>query len=146
MSEATVSGQVHLIEPTKSFGQKGFRKRTVVLEQVTGRFTNYLPLEFIADSCDMVDNLSVGDTIKVTYRLGWRNTSGAATVNAVYGNAGNDTVQVIFDVSETFTLKIYGDAATAGATDGTADVSKCTGTFSATSASSGFETEGASCP
>ncbi len=69
MSEATVMGQVHLIEPTKSFGQKGFRKRTVVLEQVTGRFTNYLPLEFIADSCDMVDNLSVGDTIKVTYRL-----------------------------------------------------------------------------
>ena len=69
MSEATVTGQVHLIEPTKSFGQKGFRKRTVVLEQVTGRFTNYLPLEFIADSCDMVDNLSVGDTIKVTYRL-----------------------------------------------------------------------------
>ena len=69
MSEATVTGQVHLIEPTKSFGQKGFRKRTVVLEQVTGRFTNYLPLEFIADSCDMVDNLSVGDTIKVSYRL-----------------------------------------------------------------------------
>ena len=44
MSEATVMGQVHLIEATKSFGQKGFRKRTVVLEQVTGRFTNYLPL------------------------------------------------------------------------------------------------------
>ena len=64
-----MTGQVHLIEPTKSFGQKGFRKRTVVLEQATGRFTNYLPLEFIADSCDMVDNLSVGDTIKVTYRL-----------------------------------------------------------------------------
>jgi hypothetical protein len=69
MSEATVTGQVHLIEPTKSFGQKGFRKRTVVLEQANGRFTNYLPLEFIADSCDMVDNLSVGDTVKVSYRL-----------------------------------------------------------------------------
>ena len=69
MSEATVTGQVHLIEPTKSFGQKGFRKRTVVLEQATGRFTNYLPLEFVADSCDMVDNLHVGDTIKVSYRL-----------------------------------------------------------------------------
>lgn len=69
MSEATVTGQVHLIEPTKSFGQKGFRKRTVVLEQANGRFTNYLPFEFIADSCDMVDNLSIGDTIKVSYRL-----------------------------------------------------------------------------
>ena len=69
MSNATVTGQVHLIELTKSFGQKGFRKRMVVLEQATGRFTNYLPLEFIADSCDLVDNLKVGDTIKVSYRL-----------------------------------------------------------------------------
>ena len=69
MSNASVTGQVHLIEPTKSFGQKGFRKRMVVLEQATGRFTNYLPMEFIADSCDLVDNLKVGDTVKVSYRL-----------------------------------------------------------------------------
>lgn len=69
MSNATVTGQVHVIEPTKTFGQKGFRKRMVVLEQTNGRFTNYLPMEFIADSCDMVDNLKIGDTIKVSYRL-----------------------------------------------------------------------------
>jgi len=69
MSNASVTGQVHVIEPTKTFGQKGFRKRMVVLEQTTSRFTNYLPMEFIGDSCDMVDNLKVGDTIKVSYRL-----------------------------------------------------------------------------
>ena len=69
MADATVIGQVHLIEPTKTFGQKGFRKRTVVLEQLNGRFTNYIPLEFISDACDSVDRLKVGDKIKVTYRL-----------------------------------------------------------------------------
>jgi hypothetical protein len=69
MADATVTGQVHLIEPTKTFGQKGFRKRTVVLEQVNGRFTNYLPLEFISDACDSVDKLKVGDQVRVTYRL-----------------------------------------------------------------------------
>jgi hypothetical protein len=69
MADATVTGQVHLIEPTKSFGQKGFRKRMVVLEQTNGRFTNYLPLEFVSDACDSVDNLKVGDKVKVSYRL-----------------------------------------------------------------------------
>lgn len=72
MADATVTGQVHLIEPTKTFGQKGFRKRTVVLEQVNGRFTNYLPMEFISDACDSVDSLKVGDKVKVSYRLSGR--------------------------------------------------------------------------
>ena len=69
MADPTVTGQVHLIEPTKTFGQKGFRKRMVILEQVNARFTNYLPLEFISDACDSVDDMRVGDKIKVSYRL-----------------------------------------------------------------------------
>ncbi|MCA9063014.1 MAG: DUF3127 domain-containing protein [Planctomycetaceae bacterium] len=69
MNHPSVTGTVHLIEPTKTFGQKGFRKRLVVLEQSGGRFTNYLPLEFIQDGCDSVDELNVGDEITVTYRL-----------------------------------------------------------------------------
>jgi hypothetical protein len=58
-----------VIEETKSFGQKGFRKRTVVLEQKNGKFTNYLPLEFISDACDEVDALNVGDKVRIYYRL-----------------------------------------------------------------------------
>lgn len=69
MSNSTLRGVVHLIEETKSFGQKGFRKRLVVLEQNNGRFTNYIPLEFTNDACDSVDSLNVGDDITVTYRL-----------------------------------------------------------------------------
>lgn len=72
MSESTVSGVVHVIEETKTFGAKGFRKRLVVLEQDTGRFVNYIPLEFIQDGCDAVDQLKVGDEIEVTYRLSGR--------------------------------------------------------------------------
>jgi hypothetical protein len=65
MSNATIRGIVHLIEDTKTFGQKGFRKRTVVLEQNQGRFTNYIPLDFIGDACDSAD-------ITVNYRLSGR--------------------------------------------------------------------------
>ena len=73
MSEtATVTGVVHVIEETKTFGQRGFRKRLVVLEDDSGRFTNYLPIEFIQDACDTVDDLSIGDEIRVRYRLSGR--------------------------------------------------------------------------
>ncbi len=72
MSDSTVRGKVHLVEPTKTYGQNGFRKRLVVLEQDKGRFTNYVPLEFTNDNCDTVDTLKVGDEIDVSYRLNGR--------------------------------------------------------------------------
>ena len=72
MKDPTVRGVVHLIEETKTFGQKGFRKRLVVLEQSKGTFTNFIPVEFVKEGCDAVDDLAVGDEIEVTYRLSGR--------------------------------------------------------------------------
>lgn len=72
MSEASVRGKVHLIEETKTYGQNGFRKRLVVLEQENDRFTNFIPLDFIRDSCDQVDQLNVGDDVEVKYQLSGR--------------------------------------------------------------------------
>ncbi len=72
MSDAKVTGVVHLIEETKTYGAKGFRKRVVVLEQDKGSFTNYVPVEFTRDSCDSVDELNVGDEVEVMYRLNGR--------------------------------------------------------------------------
>ncbi len=73
MSDASVKGTIHLIEETKTYGQKGFRKRLVVLEQNKGSgFTNYIPVEFLKDACDSVDDLHLGDEIEVSYRLSGR--------------------------------------------------------------------------
>ena len=72
MSDGKVRAKVHLIEETKTYGQKGFRKRLVVLEQEKGRFENFIPIEFIQDDCDSVDELKVGDEIEVSYRLSGR--------------------------------------------------------------------------
>ncbi len=72
MSNPTVTGKVEVIEETKTYGQKGFRKRLVVLEQDNGRFTNYIPVEFIQDGCDSVDQMNLGDEIEITYRLSGR--------------------------------------------------------------------------
>jgi hypothetical protein len=70
--ENKIRGIVHLIEPTKTFGQKGFRKRLVVLEQDNGRFVNYIPLDFVGDACDSADALRQGMEIEANYRLSGR--------------------------------------------------------------------------
>ena len=72
MSEGVVQGKVHVIEDTKTYGQNGFRKRLVVLEQETGRFTNYVPLEFVQDACDSADGINTGDNIEIRYKLNGR--------------------------------------------------------------------------
>ncbi len=72
MSEGVVQGTVHVVEDTKTYGQNGFRKRLVVLEQETGRFTNYVPLEFVQDACDTADGLKQGDQVEIRYRLNGR--------------------------------------------------------------------------
>jgi hypothetical protein len=72
MSDTKIRGVVHLVEATKTFGQKGFRKRLVVLEQDNGRFTNFIPLEFVGDSCDSVEGLKEGEEIEAVFRLSGR--------------------------------------------------------------------------
>ena len=72
MSDAKVRGIIHFIDETKTYGQKGFRKRLVVLEQDKEKFTNYVPVEFTNDNCDTVDELSVGDDVEIDYRLSGR--------------------------------------------------------------------------
>lgn len=69
MSEAKITGKVHLIEDTKTYGAKGFRKRLVVLETANGRFSNFIPLEFTRDACDQVDEMKLGDTVEISYLL-----------------------------------------------------------------------------
>jgi hypothetical protein len=72
MSDTKVQGVVHLIEETKTYGQKGFRKRLVVLEQDNGRFPNFIPLEFLRDNCESADDLNVGDNVEISYQLSGR--------------------------------------------------------------------------
>ena len=67
-----ISGTVSVIEETKTFGAKGFRKRLVVIEQELGSFTNVIPIEFTRDACDTVDQLHVGDSVTIEFRLSGR--------------------------------------------------------------------------
>ncbi|WP_372725267.1 DUF3127 domain-containing protein [Novipirellula sp.] len=105
MSDSKVSGVVHLIEDTKTYGNKGFRKRLVVLEQEKGSFTNYVPLEFVKDGCDAVDDIKVGDEIEVTYRLNGRRWQKDEHSEAKY-----------FLNAEALSFRLVGDGGGAGGT------------------------------
>jgi hypothetical protein len=72
MSDSKVRGIIHFIDETKTYGQNGFRKRLVVLEQDKEKFTNYVPVEFTNDNCDTVDELNLGDDVEIDYRLNGR--------------------------------------------------------------------------
>ncbi|MFT5299514.1 MAG: hypothetical protein ACI87E_001184 [Mariniblastus sp.] len=72
MSEAKIRGVVHVVEETKTYGQKGFQKRLVVLEQNDGRFSSHIPIEFVRDSCATADDMNVGDEVEISYKLSGR--------------------------------------------------------------------------
>lgn len=121
MSDSKVKGVVHLVEETKTYGQRGFRKRLVVLEQDNGRFQNFIPVEFLQDACDQVDALNVGDEVEITYRLNGRkwqrdpssevkyflsceatnyrvlSGNGAQTADAAVGDPNDDLNQAAFE-------------------------------------------------
>lgn len=77
-----VQGVVHQIGETQAFGQKGFRKRTVVLHTKKGQWDNYIPIDFVRGAVDKCDNLHVGDFIAVLYSLSGREHDGRFYLNA----------------------------------------------------------------
>jgi hypothetical protein len=42
------------------------------LEQEFDKFTNYVPVEFVNDNCESVDNLKIGSKIEIAYHLNGR--------------------------------------------------------------------------
>ena len=106
MSDGKISSKVHFIDETKTFGQNGFRKRTVVLEKDSGRFTNYIPIEFIQESCDTVDSLKVGDEAEITFELTGRKWQRDAASEVKY-----------FLNAQASSFRVLGDAAPAGTDD-----------------------------
>ena len=72
MSSNQITGTVYQVDDEKEYGDRGFRKRRIVLLQNQGKYDNYIPMEFIQDGCDMGDNLPKGTEVTVEYRISGR--------------------------------------------------------------------------
>jgi len=73
-----ISGKIKLIDETKTYGTKGFRKREVVI--VTNeQYPQSVLVEFIQDKCDLLNNYSEGQDVKININIRgreWTNPQG----------------------------------------------------------------------
>jgi len=60
-----ILGKVIVLGETQKVGSAGtFRKRTIVVE-TDEQYKQTIPIDFIQDKCDILDNYKVGDNVKV---------------------------------------------------------------------------------
>lgn len=83
-----VSGKIKIINETQTFGERGFRKRELVLT-TSEEYPQMLMIEFVQDKCDLLDNYTVGQDVTISINLRgreWINPEGVAKYfNSIQG-------------------------------------------------------------
>ncbi|MFK8059864.1 MAG: DUF3127 domain-containing protein [Polaribacter sp.] len=83
-----VIGKVKLIGDVQTFGANGFQKRELVVT-TDDQYPQMIMIEFVQDKCDLLNNYSVGQDVKVSINLRgreWINPQGEAKYfNSVQG-------------------------------------------------------------
>ncbi len=83
-----VIGKVKIIGEVQTFGSNGFRKRELVVT-TDEQYPQMIMIEFVQDKCDLLNNYSVGQDVKVSINLRgreWINPQGEAKYfNSIQG-------------------------------------------------------------
>ena len=66
-----LQGKIKLIEDTKTYGEKGFRKRGMVIT-TEEQYPQSIMIEFVQDKVDLIDKYKVGQDVKVGINVGGR--------------------------------------------------------------------------
>ncbi|MGB5170063.1 DUF3127 domain-containing protein [Eudoraea sp.] len=73
-----IQGKIKLIDETKTFGNNGFRKRELVIT-TEEQYPQHIMIEFVQDKCDLLNNYTVGQDVKISINLRgreWTNPQG----------------------------------------------------------------------
>ena len=73
-----VQGKIKMIDETKTYGNNGFRKREVVIT-TEEQYPQHILVEFVQDKCDLLNNYSEGQAVKISINLRgreWTNPQG----------------------------------------------------------------------
>ena len=73
-----VKGVIKLINPTKEYGEKGFKKREVVVTTIED-YPQDILVEFVQDKCAVLDAYKVGSNVSIGVNLRgreWTNPQG----------------------------------------------------------------------
>ena len=73
-----IQGKIKKIDETKTYGNNGFRKREVVIT-TEEQYPQHIMVEFVQDKCDLLNNYSVGQEVKISINIRgreWTNPQG----------------------------------------------------------------------
>ena len=83
-----LSGKIKIINETQTFGERGFRKRELVLT-TSEEYPQMILIEFVQDKCDLLDNYTIGQDVNISINLRgreWINPEGVAQYfNSIQG-------------------------------------------------------------
>lgn len=83
-----VAGKIKVLNETQTFGNNGFRKRDLVVT-TDEQYPQMILVEFVQDKCDLLNNFTVGDQVKININIRgreWINPEGVAKYfNAIQG-------------------------------------------------------------
>ena len=73
-----LTGKIKLIDETKTYGAKGFKKREFVI--ITDeKYPQHIPVECVQDKCELLDKFKVGQDVVVDVNVQgreWKNPQG----------------------------------------------------------------------
>ena len=75
-----LTGTVIVIGDTETVGNNGFTKRQLVIE-TQEQYPQKIPMDFVKDKTSLLDNLNLGDTVKVGINLRGSEWQGKFYVN-----------------------------------------------------------------
>lgn len=83
-----ITGEIKVLNEAKNIGDNGFRKREVVIA-TEEQYPQHILVEFIQDKCDLLNDYTVGQKVKINLNLKgreWVNPEGVAKYfNAIQG-------------------------------------------------------------
>ena len=88
-----LSGKIKLIQETQTFSS-GFTKREMVVTVEEGNYPQDISLEFLKDKISLLDNLSVGQQVTVSFDIRGREYNGRYFNNLVGWKIQGDSAAV----------------------------------------------------
>jgi len=83
-----ITGKIKVLNDTQNIGDKGFRKREVVIT-TEEQFPQHILIEFTQDKCDLLNKYAIGQDVKISVNFRgreWINPEGMAKYfNSIQG-------------------------------------------------------------
>ena len=61
-------GKIKIIGEVKTYGEKGFRKRELVLT-TEELYPQHILIEFVQNNCELLDNFQIGETVRIGIKI-----------------------------------------------------------------------------